>query len=302
MADYLRKIGNAVPPSVNPAEYMLDLVNKDFSEASEVDAVIAAWSTHGKQPLAPLGTSELGGARHLPGLHTQLTVLLRKHVVLSARDPMLYLGRMVAFLFSNTLFAVIYIRTRELNQQQALYRMFLIMWFGSCPTTMAMVAVYALNAEAKAIKREVKEGMYSPVAYVAVHTLIQLAAMLIMTLFALGIPAYTIHHFVPSQFIPVIFVFAVQLWAWECIAQFFSLAYANPLSGMLDYLNQWFTAYLYAGTVVNTAYVVYPFKILIYIFPFHWGYNALVYLEMHTTTNWDGAVECALIGAGRPGR
>ena len=61
---------------------------------------------------------------------------------------------------------------------------------------------------------------------------------------------------------------------------------------MLDYLNQWFTAYLYAGTVVNTAYVVYPFKLLIYVFPFHWGYNALVYLELHTTTNWEGAVEC----------
>jgi hypothetical protein len=45
--DYFAKIGRPMPENMNPAEYMLDLVNRDFTDAKEVEAVIDEWVQRG---------------------------------------------------------------------------------------------------------------------------------------------------------------------------------------------------------------------------------------------------------------
>jgi flagellar basal body P-ring protein FlgI len=45
--DYFSKIGRPMPKNMNPAEYMLDLVNRDFTDAKEVEAVINEWVKRG---------------------------------------------------------------------------------------------------------------------------------------------------------------------------------------------------------------------------------------------------------------
>jgi ABC-type multidrug transport system ATPase subunit len=40
---YFQRIRRPVPDHTNPAEFMLDVVNKDFSDAAEVEAILQAW-------------------------------------------------------------------------------------------------------------------------------------------------------------------------------------------------------------------------------------------------------------------
>lgn len=44
---YFSEIGRPMPKNMNPAEYMLDLVNRDFTDAKEVEAVINEWVKRG---------------------------------------------------------------------------------------------------------------------------------------------------------------------------------------------------------------------------------------------------------------
>ncbi len=64
--------------------------------------------------------------KHLPFL-PQVLVLLKRHGILVYRDPILYLGRGMAFLMACTFFSIVYINARKRNQEQAIYKIFLFM-------------------------------------------------------------------------------------------------------------------------------------------------------------------------------
>ena len=98
---------------------------------------------------------------------------------------------------------------------------------------LAVIAVFALHAEYSSIRREVKEGMYTPVSYMVAHAMLQIPFMIVLSIASLAIPAYGISNFYGPNFGSVILVYSCMLWAFECCAQFFSVAISNPLLGML---------------------------------------------------------------------
>jgi len=75
------------------------------------------------------------------------------------------MGRCVMFLNACVFFAIIYVKARDRVQTQVLARLWLCLWHMGVPTNLAVVAVYAYNGEYFAIRREVKNGMLSPVSY-----------------------------------------------------------------------------------------------------------------------------------------
>ena len=72
-------------------------------------------------------------------------------------------------------------------QEQVLFRLFLIMWLVGVPTSLGVIAVFAFNQEFFAVRREVRNGMYSPFAYLLASTAIQLPMMLILAAGAISI-------------------------------------------------------------------------------------------------------------------
>ena len=62
---------------------------------------------------------------------------------------------------------------------------------------------------------------------------------------------------------------------------------------MLEYLNIWFLAFLFAGVVINPVKVIWPLRVLAYVFPFRWGFAAITYTEFYPT-HWSGAISCPL--------
>ena len=46
LGDYLEKIDRAIPKNSNPAEHVLDLVNREFVDPKEVDYMIESWMAY----------------------------------------------------------------------------------------------------------------------------------------------------------------------------------------------------------------------------------------------------------------
>jgi hypothetical protein len=61
---------------------------------------------------------------------------------------------------------------------QVTNRMFLAVWFIGVPTSMGAIAVFALNTEFFAIRREIKNGSFSPWSYIVSNALFQVSIFL----------------------------------------------------------------------------------------------------------------------------
>ena len=133
MSEYLTNIGSPPSADTNPAEFMLDLVNTDFTPISGVEAILDRWAegtgeaygcTHEKVDGTPL-TGKRGKNM---GFMKQLMVLTNRSFVVAKREPLAYLVRLVANFSATLLFGIIYIETRDKVQEQVMSRTFFLMF------------------------------------------------------------------------------------------------------------------------------------------------------------------------------
>lgn len=191
-----------------------------------------------------------------------------------------------------TFFAIIYIESRERSQEQVLNRLWLCMWLCGVPTSFGVVAVYAFAEEFKTINKEVKNGMYRLSTYLGAAFVLQIPAMVLLALCVVGIPGFAIGNMYAPNFGSIIAIYACILFSYECIARCFSVAFPNPLLGMLGYMNVWFTSFLFAGVMIPKDQVIWPFRVFVYILPLNWGISTLAYLDAIDAT-YTGAYACA---------
>ena len=285
---YFSSINLPVPSQTNPAEFMLDLVNKDFSDEAHVYGVIDSWTQHGEpahqrrihdvlESFDVVKTTK--GYEYSVNMFTQVLTMFQRHGKLAIRDPTLYSGRMLMFLITTVFFAIIYVKARERNQDQALQRMWFIIWIVGVPSNMGVVAVYAYNNEFNAIKREVKNGMMSPIPYLFANTILLIPVMFLLGVAALSVAAYGIIDFNGERYGDMLLVYACMMFAFESIAQMLSVAFDNPLMGMLNFMQVWFSSFLFSGLFITIDDIVWPFRVFSYILPFKYAAQALIYQE-----------------------
>jgi hypothetical protein len=63
----------------------------------------------------------------------------------SSIAAVLYVGRAVFFLLSNTLFSLVYLKARSYDQDQAVNKMWITMWHVAVSANMGVVAVYSFH-------------------------------------------------------------------------------------------------------------------------------------------------------------
>eukprot|EP00971_Amphidinium_carterae_P014954 295285-Amphidinium_carterae.1 len=293
--EWFAQQGFPIPPNTNPADHCLDLVNVDFlpptprhTPQEQLAMLLDAWqqSTEWKHAMGSKhesNTADSARAKYRASFLQQIIVMLRRHSWIAIRDPTLYLGRCVVMILSDSFFAIIYIKTRERAQDQVVNKMFLNIWFIGVPCSLAVIAVYAYNAEFKAIRREMKNGMVSPMAYVFASSLMQLPFMFLFAAFALLVPAYCIGKFYIDHMPMMVVLYAVSMYAWEGFAQLLSIPFDNPLIGMMAFIGGWFTGFLFSGWMLPTEDVMWPFRIFAYILPLRYTIRGMVYLEFMDT-------------------
>ena len=189
---------------------MLNVVNAEFSYPKQVDEILNQFQQNdfGCNHTGPLGDVSSKGTSIL----TQTMTLVRRHGLITYRDPSMYVGRMIMFLVACIFFSVIYIESRSRSQDQVFARMWLVLWFLGVPSSLGVVATYVYNEEFFAIKREVKNGLLSPYSYLLANLIIQIPFMILLSLFALAIPAYGMVKWYGQHFVQVVMMYALTLW------------------------------------------------------------------------------------------
>jgi energy-coupling factor transporter ATP-binding protein EcfA2 len=274
---YFEHLGEPVPTSINPAEHFLDVFNADFSSDELVTQKLDAWDRYKKDHQLGISASQsVEESDLLPyeqsgqSAFHEISVLMRRHAVLIARDPILYLGRCVIFLIVNTIFGIVYLKARGNEQDQSANKMWLWNWYVGVPSNLGVVAVYFLNEELKAILRENKNGMVSVSCYMLVKTLLTFPFFFAFALCALVVPLFVISGVAWSAFTPVIFLYTAYSFVWESIAEAMAALLDDPIFGMLAYVSLWFLALLFSGFLVPPEDLYWPLKAFHYILP--WGY------------------------------
>ena len=140
------------------------MVNREFVDPKEVDYMIESWSKYKEKEssnpdsylhaiASEIASQKRGENSPLPepepspGAISQVVTLVKRHAILTYRDPIMYLGRAAAFFFTCTFFSVVYLEARNRTQKQAPYKMFLFMSHIGVPTALGVVAVIAYNME-----------------------------------------------------------------------------------------------------------------------------------------------------------
>ena len=64
----------------------------------------------------------------------EFSIMFRRHFLLIARDPVLYVGRACIILLTNLVFAFVYWNARVFDQSQVINKHFLNIWFAGVAT------------------------------------------------------------------------------------------------------------------------------------------------------------------------
>jgi len=286
MATYLGSIGLPVPPATNPADFMLDVVNKDFVSEEEVEKVLAKCT-----PIED--TAQINASvpeHHVHPLGAQIKVLLHKHAVLTLRDPAMYALRIGAFIFVSFFFGVLYWDSRKENQDVVFMRMFYMWWTSNIPPALGMLPLVAQYYESTVIKREVTDGSYKISTFVLANTLIQLPMMFVLAInnqwmsFVMGKwPWASIGSMTVTT--------AFSLWSFETFAQFSSLE-ADPALACANFVQFWFTSLLMNGWMVKAKDIIWPFRLLTHILPLRYTIEALAYRLFIEVPDYPGTLPC----------
>jgi ABC-type multidrug transport system ATPase subunit len=287
---YFKSLGFEVPLQENPADFLLDAVNADFTEPDVVARVVQAWGAN-FAPLNSTGTAQVdpkSKRKATSSLCHQISVLLQRTVVLAMRDPTAYISRLVVCLFACCFFSLVYLKSRERTQDQVMNRMWLIVWHLGVPAQMSVAMCLGQNIEFASVRREVKAGMYNFSAYFIAQFLFQIPYLLLLSSFCISVSGYAIGNWNIDGFLPSVFVHALFMLTFECVAQFHAVQFSHPLLGMLGVVNFWFASFLFGGILVPLEDVIWPLRALGYISPINYGIKALMNLELKGTT-WSGA-------------
>jgi ABC-type multidrug transport system ATPase subunit len=237
---YFAGIGYECPPAMNPAEFFLDLVNSDFTDEAAVTAILDTWeekrpdggsSSHHKKGFEGDDGQEGVTTIQKAPLRKEIAIMFSRHWSLIMRDPVLYMGRCVIFLFMCMVFALVYLNARDFVQEQALNKFWVMIWFIGVPSNMGVVAVYALNDEFKSILREAKNGMVTPLSYVLAKTILVLPWFLIFALFAHGLPLYVVQDVPGEAFFLQLILYAAVMFVFESVAETLSVWCEDPVRG-----------------------------------------------------------------------
>jgi len=295
MGEYFGSIGRPPPANTNLAEFVLDLVNVDFTDVAGVTQILDAWSVdrgcYGV-PAGPETPSEpLGKASARSGFCSQVVALTSRMLVVARREPLAYLVRAGANLMTIIFFAIIYVKTRDKEQNQIASKTYFIMFTLGIPMQFVLLSVFMFYHEWLSIKREVKDGMYHPSAAAIASWIVQTPMMFILGLFSL-VPMYLIIDLEWESFAFAWLLYSITFWAFEGLGQMVSIA-PSVILALFSYMNLYFMAFLFCGMFIDPADVVWPFRVFCYFLPLGWSLQSYMYAVWHPA-RYAGATPCTV--------
>ena len=95
-----------------------------------------------------------------------------------------------------------------------------------------------------------------------------------------------------AAFGKLLFAWSLKMWAIERMAMACSLGVPHVLLGLLQFMNMWFSCFLFNGIAVPVGDVTWPFRVFCYVLPYRWAQTAVTFLSMADAQHWSGAHRC----------
>lgn len=297
LSEYLTKIGNPPMADTNPAEFILDLVNTDFTPVEGVKEILDKWSRgtgeaygcgdEDKVNGEPLST--IGGETKMSFMK-QFSVLTNRSIVVARREPLAYIIRLVANFCATCFFGIIYIETRDKVQEQVISRTFFLMFCMGIPMQFILVSNFIYHFQYLSLAKEVKNGMYHPFASAIASFIVQTPMCFVLALSS-TIPMFVFGDLHWGSFPIVVTLYALTFWAFEGLAQMLSV-FSNVIYCLFAFLNMYFTAFLFCGMFVDFEDVVWPLRAFCYFLPLGWTLQSYMYGLYHDLPDHAGTFTC----------
>merc|ERR1712048_979451 len=111
----------------------------------------------------------------------QTAILLQRTLLMLRRDTTLFTARWCCALLVSLFFSFVYINARERVQSQIFPRMSLLMWLIAAPLFMSVMNIPLYHLESGIYKKEIRNGMYTPEAYILAQTVVMLPGLLVFS-------------------------------------------------------------------------------------------------------------------------
>ncbi|CAN0443751.1 unnamed protein product [Pylaiella littoralis] len=186
--DHFAKLGHTPVGLVNPADYLLEITNSDFSDAKLVQQLADAWFKTAACETLNERLESTYPAPILPGrkpgclsYFRQLRALIARATLNSIRDPATYSLRLVLYLCFSFFLGSVYFQV-ENTQSDILDRVFLIIWINAFNSFMNMAAIPVFTLEKEAVVKEVENGQYGVASYCIANSFVQIPFVLLIAL------------------------------------------------------------------------------------------------------------------------
>ncbi|KIW24222.1 uncharacterized protein PV07_09950 [Cladophialophora immunda] len=209
---YFERIDRPVPLHINPAEFLLDLVNSDFSHSAgaaegnlryiqdswtssdECKALEAANS--GADALGTVGTPVASARRSSKNVVAVSWVLLHRNFIKSYRDIIAYGTRVAMYFGLAIMMGTVWLR---LSFSQASIQPFTnaIFFGGAFMSFMAVAYVPSIIEDLHTFNKERHNGLYGPLPFVIANTLIGVPWLFLIAIM-FSIITYWLGHFNPT--------------------------------------------------------------------------------------------------------
>jgi len=289
--DFFAKLGHKLPPRTNIADYVLDVL-EDESFDIEKFRMEQSNSVHLRQDhlnLSNLVIAKLVRKPRPSVLNQTLTNVYREAIRIK-RDPLLYTARCVAFFGLSVFFAVVYIKSAERTQDQALSRVWFMLWLLAIPGNNACILIFGHSIDVLNLKRNVHNGIFHPTSFF-VAKLLQLPMMLMFAISAITVGGYFIGNWQPDRYVIIVLLNALSYTSMEFTAELCAVISSQAPIGILAFLGYWFANFLFGGMLTQDKDVVWPLKVICYILPFRYAMRPIIYMEFIDSI-WKGTSPC----------
>ena len=295
MNEYLSGIDHAPTADTNPAEFILDLVNKDFTSIAGVKSVLDKWSE---------GTGEAYGCDMEHETARRWRCRFRARALLQAargshrqerpggeaRTPRVPRETRRQLQSPRCSSASSTSRLERKCRRRSTRRTFFLMFCVGIPMQFILVSNFIYHYQWLSLKKEVKDGMYHPAANAIASWIVQIPMMFILAASSL-IPMFALGDLNWESFGIVLVLYAVTFWSFEGLAQAFS-CFPNVIYGLFMFLNIYFMAFLFCGMFVDPEDVVWPIRVFCYFLPLGWTLQSYMYGLWHHIAEHKGVTYC----------
>lgn len=223
---YFASIGHPIPLHINPAEYLLDLVNVDFAKDKEVaqshlGAIHSQWSTSALSQHLQAHISSSADSDHTdhrwstapsrseaPTFLSQTTTLLHRNFIKSHRDVIAYHLRIAMYTALAIMMGTVWLRL-PYTQESIQPFITAIFFSGAFMSFMAVASIPSYVEDLAMFRKEQANGLYGPTAFTFANFLVGLPYLFFISVLFSGI-AYFLVNLRPSAesfFLWVLYLF-----------------------------------------------------------------------------------------------